>query len=83
MSVTFYRAFIATATWIPVTPLVFSVDLECTIPEEWGQVSLQHIPDYDYTTMCKSQAFMDFKQEQNKQKEELKLKEAKEEEYRK
>ena len=47
---TFYMALFATATWIPVTPLIAIPDSECTTSEEWSQVSLQHLPDYDYTT---------------------------------
>ena len=80
---TFYRAFVATATLISVTPLIASPDSEFTTPEEWSQVSIQHLPDYDYTTMCNRQAVMDFRQDKKKYQEELKLKEAKEEERRK
>ena len=71
--------FIATETWIPVTNFIDSTYLECNKPEEWSQVSLQYLPDYDYTTMCNRQAVMDFQRENNKEQEELKLKEAKEE----
>ena len=80
---TFDRELIATETCIPVTPLIASPDSEFTTTEEWSQVSFQHVTDYDYTTMCNRQAVMDFQQENIKQQEELKLKQAKEEEHRK
>ena len=80
---TFYRILIATATGIPVPPLIDIPDSECTTPEEWSQVSLQYLPDYDYTTMCNRQAVMDFQQENKKDQEELKLKQAKDKDHRK
>ena len=56
---------------------------ECTTPEEWSQVSLQHLPEYEYTTICNRQVVMDFHQENKKYKEEMKFKESKEEDNRK
>lgn len=69
----FYRAFIATGTWLPITPLIVDAVNNYTVPEEWKQVSLQHLPDYDYPTTCKRQAVLDFvkKQESEQQQEKL------------
>ena len=50
------RAFIATATWLPISHLVRDSNGVChgpaTIAEE-SQVELQHLPEYKYTDQCR------------------------------
>lgn len=69
----FYRAFIATGTWLPISPLIEDAGINHSVPEEWKQVSLQHLPDYDYPTMCKRQAVFDFKTKQEREQQQEKL----------
>ncbi len=51
-SKTYYRAFIATATWMPVRHLY---ETGSFIPDEESEVQLQHLDNYDYQQCCSPQ----------------------------
>jgi hypothetical protein len=52
-SKTYWRAFIATGSWMPVYHMFEDATLRSNeVPVEETQVSLQHLPNYDYKKRC-------------------------------
>eukprot|EP00986_Skeletonema_menzelii_P014343 scaffold9453_cov75-Skeletonema_menzelii.AAC.1 len=55
---TYWRAFIATGSWMPVYHM-FEDATSNEVPVEETQVSLQHLPDYDYKKRCSNEKVAD------------------------
>ena len=65
------RAFIATATWLPVSHLERDSG-PAFVPEE-SQVKLQHLPEYKYTEQCPRNTVLAVIAEKKRQEEEKRI----------